>query len=125
MSLTIAELAILVLHGAVDRAGSGRVDAAEVRLALRCLLRVGGDRQLLGEFWTYAGQPHTANRQDSCAAVLRSIITDLQAAGHYPDSDLAHRRLIADRVRAEGRDQAARTAISQRHYWAPPRRRPG
>lgn len=125
MSLTIAELAILVLHGAVDRAGSGRVDTAEVRLALRCLLRAGGDRQLLVEFWTYAGQPHTANRQDSCAAVLRSIIADLQAAGCYPDSDLAHRRLLADRVRAEARDQAARIAINQRHYWAPPRRRPG
>ncbi len=125
MKLTIVELAVLVLHGAVGRAGAGRVDAADVRLALRCLLAARADRELLIEFWRYAGQPHTANREDSCAATLRSIIADLQAAGRYPPGDLGQRRLLADRVAAEGRDQATRTAIAQRHYWAPPRRRPG
>ncbi len=125
MQLTIAELAVLVLHGAVARADAGRVDDTGVRLALRCLMRAGGDRQLLVEFWTYAGQPHNANRRDSCAAIVRSIIADLQAAGQYPAGDLGQCRLLADRVQAEGREWETRSAISRRHYWTPPRRRPG
>jgi len=125
MKLTTVELAVLVLHGAAERAAGARVDDAGVRLALRCLLGAGGDRRLLVEFWTYAGQPHNANRRDSCASILRSIIADLQAADRYPAGDLGQRRLLADRVRAETRDQATRTAIAQRHYWAPPPQRRG
>ena len=76
MKLTIVELAVLVLHGAAERAAGARADDAGVRLALRCLLGAGGDRRLLVEFWTYTGQPHNANRRDSCAPILRSIIAD-------------------------------------------------
>jgi hypothetical protein len=47
---------------------------------------------------------------------VRSIIADLQAAGQYPAGGLGQRRLLADRVQAEGREPETRSAISRRHY---------
>lgn len=87
MRPTLIELAVRVLRAAVQRAGGERIDAHDVQLALRCLLPHAGNRALLVEFWSYAGQIHTANRAASCEAVLQSIVDDLRACGRYPDAN--------------------------------------
>jgi hypothetical protein len=122
VKLTLIELAVLVLDQAVERADLGRIDGDEVRLALRCLLPVAADARLLVEFWLYAGQLPHAGRKPNCRAVLASITTDLRAGGHFPDQETARRRLLADRVIAAAEERDEKSAVSRRHYWAPPRR---
>jgi hypothetical protein len=125
VKLTVIELAVLVLDQAVERADLGRIDGDEVRLALRCLLPVTVDRRLLIEFWYYAGQLPHAGRKPSCRSVLASITTDLRAGGHFPDQETARRRLLAERVIAAAGERDEKSAVQRRHYWAPPRQRPG
>jgi hypothetical protein len=120
---TLIELAVRVLRAAVKRARGERIDAADVRLALRCLLSQVDDRQLLVEFWTYAGQPHSANRSQSCDAVLQSIVADLRAAGRYPDADQEARRLAAETSIQLAHDREIKRQVQRRHYFSPPPRR--
>ncbi len=125
MKLTLVELAVLVLRRAVERARSGPVDDESVRLALRCLMPRMQDRQLLFDFWAYAGQLPNANRSDSCDVVVGEIVADLQAGAAYPDGETAARRLLVDRLAAESRQRVSTEAAKRRHYFAPPpRRRP-
>lgn len=123
---TLIELAVRVLRAAVERAKRERIDGAEVRLALRVLLLHAGDRALLIEFWSYAGQPHNANRAESCDAVLAEIVDKLRAAGRYPDATEETRRLLAEGVRFAAQEREAQRLVQRRHYWGPPlpRRRP-
>lgn len=120
---TLIELAVRVLHAAVERAKGGRIDGPEVRLALRCILPHASDRGLLVEFWSYAGQLPNANRADSCRAVLDAIVADLRSAGRYPDADLEARRLGAEAIIQSRLDREAEAQAKRRHYWAPPPRR--
>lgn len=120
---TLIELAVRVLRAAVERAKGERIDVADVRLALRCLLPHAGDRQLLVEFWTYAGQLHNANRSDSCNAVLQSIIADLRAAGRYPSPDQEARRFAAEALMQAAHDREMKRQVQRRHYFTPPPRR--
>jgi hypothetical protein len=120
---TLIELAVRVLRAAVERARSQRIDGPEVRLALRVVLPHAGDRQLLVEFWSYAGQMHTANRADSCNAVLGSIVEDLRAAGRYPSPDEEARRAMAEMLGEAGAERDAKAQVHRRHYFTPPPRR--
>ena len=120
---TLIELAVRVLRAAVERAKNERIDAADVRLALRCLLPNVGDRQLLVEFWTYAGQLHNANRSDSCDAVLQSIIADLREAGRYPTPENESRRFVAEAIAGAASDRDTKRVVERRHYFCPPPRR--
>jgi len=120
---TLIELAVRVLRAAVERARIERIDAVDVRLALRCLLPHAGDRELLVEFWAYAGQMHNANRSDSCAAVLQSIIADLRAAGRYPTPEEESRRFVAEAMAGAANDRETKRLIERRHYFSPPLRR--
>ncbi len=120
---TLIELAVRVLRAAVERAKNERIDATDVRLALRCLLPHAGDRQLLVEFWAYAGQLHNANRSDSCDAVLQSIIADLRAAGRYPTPEDESRRLVAEAMAGAANDRETKRLVERRHYFSPPPRR--
>lgn len=120
---TLTELAVRVLRAAIERTTSERIDTNDVRLALRVLLSHVGDRQLLVEFWTYAGQIHNANRRDSCAAVLRSIVKDLQAGGGYPTADGEARQFMIEAIHQAGDDREAKRHVQRRHYFAPPPRR--
>ena len=120
---TLIELAVRVLRAAVEQASSERVDGAEVRLALRVLLLHAGDRALLIEFWSYAGQPHNANRAESCDAVLAAIVEKLRAAGRYPDAAAETRRLLAEGVRYAAHEREVRRSVQRRHYWGPPQPR--
>lgn len=119
---TLIELAVRVLRAAVDRARGERIDAPDVRLALRCLLPHAGDRQQLVEFWTYAGQLHNANRFASCDAVLQSIIADLRAAGRYPSADQETRRFAAEALMQAAADREQKRQVQRRHYFTPPPR---
>lgn len=123
MRPTLIELAVRVLRAAVERAMSERIDAADVRLALRCLLPHAGDRQLLVEFWAYAGQMHNANRSDSCDGVLQSIIDDLRAAGRYPAPEEESRRFVAEAMTGAANDRETKRLVERRHYFSPPPRR--
>lgn len=120
---TLIELAVRVLRAAIKRAKNERIDAADVRLALRCLLPHITDRQLLIEFWAYAGQLHNANRADSCDAVLQSILADLRAADQYPSPDLEARRIAAELLMQAGHEREVKRQVQRRHYFAPPPRR--
>jgi hypothetical protein len=120
---TLIELAVHMLRAAVERAKNERIDATDVRLALRCLLPYAGDRQLLVEFWTYAGQLHNANRSGSCDTVLQSIIADLRAAGHYPTPDDESRRLVAEAMPEAANDRETKRLVERQHYLSPPPRR--
>ena len=120
---TLIELAVRVLRAAVERAKNERIDAADVRLALRCLLPHAGDRQLLVEFWGYAGQLHNANRSDSCDAVLQSIIADLRAAGRYPTPEDESRCLVSEAMAGAANDRETKRLVERRHYFSPPPRR--
>lgn len=116
---TLIELAVRVLRAAVERARGERIDVADVRLALRCLLP-HGNRQLLVEFWTYAGQIHNANRSESCNAVLQSILADLRAAGRYPSPDQEARRFAAEALVQAAQDREMKRQVQRRHYFSPP-----
>jgi len=120
---TLIELAVRVLRAAVERAKNERIDATDVRLALRCLLPQAGDRHLLVEFWAYAGQLHNANRSDSCDAVLQSIIADLRAADRYPTPEDETRRLVAEAMAGAANDRETKRLVERRHYFSPPPRR--
>ncbi len=120
---TLTELAVRVLRAAIERAGTQRIDAADVRLALRVLLSRAGDRQLLVEFWTYSGQLHHANRLDSCEAVLAAIVEDLRAGGHYPDAEQERRRLTVEALDQVAHDREMKRLVQRRHYFSPPPRR--
>lgn len=120
---TLLELAVRVLRQAVGRAQGQRIDGDDVRLALRCLLPAVDDRRLLVEFWTYAGQLHHANRADSCAAVLGSIVADLRTTGRYPSEDLERRRLLVEFIQTAEADRETKRQVHRRHYFAPPPRR--
>ena len=120
---TLIELAVRVLRAAVERARSQRIDGYEVRLALRVILPHAGDRQLLVEFWSYAGQIHTANRADSCEAVLGSIVEDLRMAGRYPSPDVEARRAMVEMLGDVATEREAKSHVQRRHYFTPPPRR--
>lgn len=81
------------------------------------------DASLLVEFWHYAGQLPHANRAESCAAVLASILADMRSAGSYPVEDVERRRLLLEVTAAFRDEQEARRAAHRRYYFAPPKRR--
>jgi hypothetical protein len=120
---TLIELAVRVLRAAIERAKVERVDAPDVRLALRCLLPHVTDRQLLVELWSYAGQMHNANRWDSCDAVLQAVLADLRAAGRYPSVDQEARRFAAETAMQALADREQKRQVQRRHYFTPPPRR--
>jgi hypothetical protein len=73
---TLIELAVRVLRAAIERAKVERIDAPDVRLALRCLLPHVTHRQLLVELWAYVFSPGiwwiglTMNRSGSDVQIL-------------------------------------------------------
>ncbi len=120
---TLIELAVRVLRAAVERAKNERIDATDVSLALRCLSPHTRNRQLLIEFWIYAGQLPNANRPDSCDAVLQSIIADLRAASRYPAPEDESRRFAAKAMADAANDRETKRLVKRRHYFTPPSRR--
>lgn len=80
----ILELALRILRSAMTRAGDGRVDTIEVRLALRCLLHHCPERWPLDSFWSSAGADNDIGRAQGCTAGFNGIVRQLRRAGRYP-----------------------------------------
>nr|WP_232328641.1 hypothetical protein [Sphingomonas horti] len=69
----------------MTRAGEGRVDTIEVRLALRCLLHHCPDRWPLELFWDAAKGDNDIGRAQGTTAAFNGIIRQLRLAGKYQD----------------------------------------
>lgn len=80
----VLELALRILRSAMTRAGDGRVDTIEVRLALRCLLHHCPERWPLDSFWSSAGADNDIGRAQGCTAGFNGIVRQLRRAGRYP-----------------------------------------
>ena len=83
----VLELALRILRSAMTRAGDGRVDTIEVRLALRCLLHHCPERWPLDSFWSSAGVDNDIGRAQGCTAGFNGIVRQLRRAGRYPEMD--------------------------------------
>lgn len=70
--------ALAVLEAAVDRAGRGRVDTAEVRAALKSLLPISRDRAFLDWFWEAAAGDDAIGRGQNVTAALNGIRRQLR-----------------------------------------------
>ncbi|MBA2921055.1 hypothetical protein GON01_03480 [Sphingomonas sp. MAH-20] len=81
----IIDLSIRILRHAMTRAGEGRVDTIEVRLALRCLLHHCPDRWPLELFWDAAKGDNDIGRAQGTTAAFNGIIRQLRLAGKYQD----------------------------------------
>jgi hypothetical protein len=79
----IIDLSIRILRHAMTRAGEGRVDTIEVRLALRCLLHHCPDRWPLELFWDAAKGENAIGRAQEATAAFNAIVRQLRLAGRY------------------------------------------
>lgn len=69
------------------RSGQVRVDAIEVRLALRCLLQHCPDRWPLELFWDAAKGDNDIGRAQGCTAAFNGIVRQLRLAGALAEHD--------------------------------------
>lgn len=76
----IIELSLHVLRSAAARAGKGKVDTIEVRLALRCLLAHCPERWPLDMFWSSAAAEHDIGRSQGCTAAFNGITRQLETS---------------------------------------------
>ncbi len=67
------------------RSGEMRVDAVEVRLALRCLLPHCPERWPLELFWDAASQDNEIGRAQGTTAAFNGIVRQLRLAGRHED----------------------------------------
>lgn len=67
------------------RSDHSRVDALEVRLALRCLLPHCPERWPLVLFWDSAGQENAIGRAQGTTAAFNGIVRQLRLAGLADD----------------------------------------
>jgi hypothetical protein len=70
----VVELSLYLLRAAAARSGTTRVDTAEVRLALRCLIEHCPERWPLDMFWNSAG----IGRAQGCTAALNGIVRQIE-----------------------------------------------
>ena len=82
----VIDLSLKILRGAMIRSGAQRVDALEVRLALRCLLHHCPDRWPLELFWDAAQGDNDIGRAQGCTAAFNGIVRQLRLVGRYPDA---------------------------------------
>ena len=82
----VIELSVYLLRAAMARSGTARVDTADVRLALRCLLRHCPQRWPLELFWDAAAQENDIGRSQGCTAAFNGIVRQLRRAGRYGDA---------------------------------------
>lgn len=67
------------------RSGEMRVDAVEVRLALRCLLPHCPERWPLELFWDAASQDNEIGRAQGTTAAFNGIVRQLRLASRHED----------------------------------------
>ena len=81
----IISLSLHILRAAMVRSGEMRVDAVEVRLALRCLLPHCPERWPLELFWDSASQDNEIGRAQGTTAAFNGIVRQLRLAGRHED----------------------------------------
>ena len=81
----IISLSLHILRAAMVRSGEMRVDAVEVRLALRCLLPHCPERWPLELFWDAAKQDNEIGRAQGTTAAFNGIVRQLRLAGRHED----------------------------------------
>lgn len=81
----VIKLSLHILRAAMMRSGSGRVDAIEVRLALRCLLPHCPERWPLELYWDAAAQDNEIGRAQGTTAAFNGIVRQLRRGGAYEE----------------------------------------
>jgi hypothetical protein len=81
----IISLSLHILRTAMLRSGETRVDAVEVRLALRCLLPHRPERWPLELFWDSAAQENEIERAQGTTAAFNGIVRQLRLSGRHED----------------------------------------
>ncbi|PZU05983.1 MAG: hypothetical protein DI605_20445 [Sphingomonas sp.] len=81
----VIALSVHILRAGVARSGAGRVDGAEVRLALRCLLHHCPERWPLELYWDAAAQENDIGRAQGVTAAFNGIVRQLRRAGRYEE----------------------------------------
>jgi hypothetical protein len=81
----VIALSVHVLRAGVTRSSDVRVDGAEVRLALRCLLAHCPERWPLELYWDAAKQDNDIGRAQGVTAAFNGIVRQLRRAGRYEE----------------------------------------
>ena len=81
----IIALSIHILRAGVARCADARVDGAEVRLALRCLLPHCPERWPLELYWDAAQQDNEIGRAQGVTAAFNGIVRQLRRVGRYEE----------------------------------------
>jgi hypothetical protein len=82
----VIALSVHILRSGVTRSSDTRVDAVEVRLALRCLLPHCPERWPLELYWDAAGQDNAIGRAQGVTAAFNGIVRQLRRAGRYEEA---------------------------------------
>lgn len=83
----VIDLSLKILRAAMVRSAAQRVDALEVRLALRCLLHHCPDRWPLELFWDAAQGDNDIGRAQGCTAAFNGIVRQLRLSGKLQAND--------------------------------------
>jgi hypothetical protein len=81
----VIALSVHILRSGVTRCADVRVDGAEVRLALRCLLPHCPERWPLELYWDAARQENEIGRAQGVTAAFNGIVRQLRRAGRYEE----------------------------------------
>ena len=81
----VIALSVHILRSGVSRCSEARVDVAEVRLALRCLMPHCPERWPLVLYWDAASQPNDIGRAQGVTAAFNGIVRQLRKAGRYEE----------------------------------------
>jgi len=81
----VIALSVHILRSGVARCSDARVDGAEVRLALRCLLPHCSERWPLELYWDAARQENEIGRAQGVTAAFNGIVRQLRRAGRYEE----------------------------------------
>lgn len=82
----VIALSLHILRLGVARCLQGRVDGAEIRLALRCLLPHCPERWPLELYWDAAIQDNDIGRAQGVTAAFNGIVRQLRRAGRYEET---------------------------------------
>lgn len=81
----VIALSLHILRSGVSRSSAVRIDVAEVRLALRCLLQHCPERWPLELYWDAAQQENEIGRAQGVTAAFNGIVRQLRRAGCYEE----------------------------------------
>jgi len=81
----VIALSVHILRAGVTRSAETRVDAIEIRLALRCLVPHCPERWPLDNYWDSAAQANDIGRSQGVTAAFNAIVRQLRRSGCYDE----------------------------------------